>query len=139
MNDVSTLGDVVDSTTTEVAHAAAAETAALAPDATQTTVVVESEEGDTTATGLDAAAHMKKIAREETEAYIKDLILLDEANRAEEPEPKVVVVQQEAIPAPVPDEPPEPAPKREKPKKDDAPPMARSHRYFKPLGKKGNS
>jgi hypothetical protein len=135
-----TIGDVVDASSSAIAHEAASSVADSIPP---TTVVVENpadkvDPADTTNTGLDTAAHVRQIAREEADKYMSDLIAYENARKAAE-QPDVVVVEVQAdeqVPPPVvasPDMPPAPEPKA-----DDAPPMARSHPYFKPLrgGKK---
>ena len=138
MSDASTssptIGDVVDATTGQVASEAAAQVASSIPDPAATTVVVESDPNDTTGQGLDAAAHMRQIAREEADKYMTELVAYDAATKAMQ-SPEVVVIQQEAAPVPEPTPPVETAPVPED-KPDEAPPMARSHRYFKPIGKK---
>lgn len=128
-----TIGDVVDATTDQAASEAAAQVASAIPEPTATTVVVESDPNDTTGQGLDAAAHMRQIAREEADKYMTELVAYDAAAKATQ-KPEVVVIQQEAAPPPTPTPPVETAPPEDKP--DDAPPMARSHPYFKPIGLK---
>lgn len=131
-----TIGDVVDATTTAVASETAAQVADSLPEPSSTTVVVEPDTKDTTATGLDAAAHMRQIAREEADRYMGDLIAYENERKAKET-PEVVVI---ATPAPEPASAPAPEPSADTvpdPSPDEAPPMARSHPYFKPLGRKG--
>lgn len=137
-NSSPTIGDVVDATANASADQAAETVASMIPEQSNTTVVVE-EGNDTTAQGLDAAAHMRVIAREEADAYMSDLIAYENAKKAAE-KPDVVVIQAESTP-PVTSAMPatqpvvDPAPKESV---DDSPPMAHGHPYFKPLGRKRN-
>ena len=132
------IGDVVDANTSMTAEIAASEAAAITaasvpPPSGDTTVIVEPETTDTTAQGLDAAAHMKSIAREECDLYMTELVAYQAAMEAEKAKetPEVVVIQAEAPPAT------EAAPEEAPPlTEDEAPPMAKSHPYFRPLGKR---
>jgi len=131
-NETATIGDVVDATTSDAASRAAAEVADSIPEPSSTTVVVEPDTKDTTATGLDAAAHMRQIAREEADAYMTELLAMEAAKRAEET-PDVVVIQAETSVEEPKAPPTPPAEKASAPKADDAPPMAESHPYFRPI------
>lgn len=137
-SETPSIGDVVDANTSMTAQVAASEAAAevmeSAPQPSgDTTVIVESESEDTTGKGLDAAAHMKAIAREECDLYMTELVAYQSALEAEKT-PDVVVIQAEQEPAPQ----PEPTPESESAelKEDEAPPMAKSHPYYRPLRRK---
>lgn len=133
------IGDVVDANTSMTADLAASQAAAevaasVPPPSGDTTVIVEPETTDTTAQGLDAAAHMKSIAREECDLYMTELVAYQaalEAKKAEET-PEVVVIQaqtEQDAPPVQPEAVEDPPPLTE----DEAPPMAKSHPYFRPI------
>lgn len=132
------IGEVVDATTTAAADQAAQNVADQIPvtEPSSTTVVVEPEQTDVTATGLDAAAHMRQIAREEADKYMTELVAYDQAMKASS-QPEVVVVQvaDEKPPAQTPAASPEDPATAPEQVPDEAPPMARSHPYFRPIGK----
>jgi len=123
-----TIGEIVDSSTTQVANDAAAIAAAqTAQSLPETTVVVEDNPTTTDpALALEYADDIRKIAREEANNNM--LAWIELASSQQPPEPQVVIVEKEPeIPAPI--EQPTPP----KPVRDQAPPT--SHPYFKPLRK----
>lgn len=132
----SSVGDVIDSAVNDSALYAASAVAASVPEAPDTTVVVEPASTDITATGLDAAAHMRDIAHQVCDEHLLQLLELEEAKKATAT-PEVVVIQAPPTSAPstqgtappsaLPDEGAE-----EPISPDNAPPLGSSHPYFKP-------